>query len=169
MLPILMPPNLRGSSVCHRLGNPHGSWVWPRVRVGGFAVGFLCHPVLQSSSSARLSTILGSSTPWRRRVARCRSFVAQPTSQVTVSTTTPSSPLPPPAAPQPTPTITTPSRNVNVPSLIPMSFSPGSAGPPPCQCIPFEPQHCLPHCASTSFTASASSEYCDELVRHWHT
>lgn len=52
------------------------------------------------------------------------------TSQATVSTPTPS-PLPPPTAPQPTSATTTPSRNVNVPSLIPMSFSPGSTGPRP--------------------------------------
>jgi E3 ubiquitin-protein ligase synoviolin len=53
------------------------------------------------------------------------------TSQATVSTPTSSSPpLPSSTAPQPTST-TTPSRNVNVPFLIPMTFSPGSAGPRP--------------------------------------
>jgi E3 ubiquitin-protein ligase synoviolin len=53
------------------------------------------------------------------------------TSQATESTPTSSPPLPPSSAPQPRPTTTTPIRNVNVPVLIPMTFSPGSAGPRP--------------------------------------
>ncbi|KAH9994003.1 hypothetical protein BJV77DRAFT_1102568, partial [Russula vinacea] len=54
-----------------------------------------------------------------------------PRTKTTESTPTSSPPLPPSSAPQPRPTTTTPIRNVNVPVLIPMTFSPGSAGPRP--------------------------------------
>ncbi|KAI9458557.1 hypothetical protein F5148DRAFT_1287379 [Russula earlei] len=76
---------------------------------------------------------------------------ASTTHPVPTSSSIPS--LPASTASQPTPTSTTPNRNVNVPSLIPMSFSPGGSGSrpanvplpsPPIVYRTVPPRHALP-------------------------